>query len=288
VSPTEKEVARSLFLDTTIHVDLVVEDQESRADGLKRLTQGSDYRISCAFARLEYKRVVLQNWSLSLDYLCDAGTYSGALDRANRLRRQRRVNTLVKIFAWIHRRAASGTIETPSDATIDSIVADRSISILRVAIRSGWARFNRHVDSLVDAMNCQRALEAPRAKKNGGLDVTVHQLQCRNRRCDNANFFRRHRPSLLRLRDHIRQLPSDLQRDELTAAAEAIRLASTNADRLYDYGHCLEIGDVWHHIECVQSGVKDFATTNYHDSQVLCPALGLKMRVPDGYPRGES
>ncbi len=288
MTAAESDPGQPLFLDSSIHVGLVLEERPAQAEGLRALTKGPNFLLSCAFGRLEYKRVVIQNWSLALDFLCEEGTFSGALSRASRLQRQRRLSTLVNVLAWIHRRAGAGVIETSDDINLEQVIAQRGIAILRIAIRSGWTRFGNNVHSVVDALNCQRALEIPREKTTGSFDVTVHESLCRNKGCNNANFFRSLRPTMLRLAAHIRELPADRRTNELLDAAQAIERAANNADRLYDYNRCLELGDVWHHLECLQAGVKNFGTTNYRESQILCPPLGLKMRIPEGHPSGQS
>jgi len=73
--------------------------------------------------------------------------------------------------------------------------------------------------------------------------------------------------------------------DELKKAVAAIEKADRNADRLYDYAKCLEIGDVWIHLEALAQKIKEFATTNYKESSILCPILGLNMRCPSPVAR---
>jgi hypothetical protein len=51
-------------------------------------------------------------------------------------------------------------------------------------------------------------------------------------------------------------------------------------DKAYDYKTCLRLGDLWVHLESLAGGVKPFATRNYKESQILCPILGLEMKLP--------
>jgi hypothetical protein len=276
-----------VFLDTSIHVGLFLEDDPARKKGFQRIKKDSPFRVSCAFARLEYKRVVMQNLSLVLDYLSEEGTFAGALLRASRLNRSRRLSTLTQLHAWIHRRAASGTVETGDDRRMETILAERAKSVLRNAISSAWVKFEKNVDSIVDAMQCQRAREVPREKATGSYDVTVHEQACRNKRCNNANFFRSQWVTLRRLAESIRNLPTDQQTEELKEGLKAIEQAERNPSRLFDYDNCLQMGDIWHHLECLQAKVKKFATTNYRESQILCPTLNLTMCIPVGHACGK-
>jgi hypothetical protein len=68
--------------------------------------------------------------------------------------------------------------------------------------------------------------------------------------------------------------------EEMSKALETIKESIADPGKLYDYKKCLAVGDVWIHLECLAANVKDLGTTNYKESQILCPALGLEMRLP--------
>lgn len=87
-----------------------------------------------------------------------------------------------------------------------------------------------------------------------------------------------------RVRDRLQQLAGSADKSkvtkELKKALEKLTTAISTPSTLYDYKNCLGVGDVWMHLECATSGIKDFATTNYKESEVLCPIFGLTMRQP--------
>lgn len=113
------------------------------------------------------------------------------------------------------------------------------------------------------------------------FDVTIHESRCRNKECNNANFFRENLPRLRGLRDLLQELAnngSDKMTAELRDGLEELTIAIDDPASLYDYNSCAKIGDIWIHLECLAAGIRDFATKNYKESQVLCPAFGLTMR----------
>lgn len=266
-----------LFLDTTIIVDQVIGTNPHRTNSIQSLISSDDYKLACAYSRLEYKRVVIQNFSLTLDYLCESKRFSHAILRSNALQRQRRRNTLVNIAAWVLDKVGNESFEIPEDQSTDELLAERAISYLRVAIKSAWRQFSIGVDDVVDALNCQRALEKPREKSRGGVDVTIHESACRDKGCNIANFFQSQGSVLKRLLRTLEKLPEDQITEELAKARETIEAAFSSPSKLYDYNTCLKMADVWIHLECLKAGSTRFLTTNYKESKVLCPAIGLKM-----------
>jgi hypothetical protein len=265
----------ALFLDTTIQVHRVVDEHDdeimrSVADALRQAKP----HIVCAYSRMEYKRVVLQNYALALRYLCEEQSFFGALRRAMRIqRRPRRVSTLISILAWTGQQAA-GVVDVEEGSELDRMLTQRSIAYLRNVIRFLWARFEGDVE-IVDRLQCQRGREAPRPTNNGGFDASIPETACRDRGCNNANVFRAELPRLRMVAKAIEMAPAEHQTDELKQAARAIEAALSNPNRLYDHPRCLELADVWIHLEAVMAQLADFATSNYRESRVFCPALGL-------------
>ena len=123
---------------------------------------------------------------------------------------------------------------------------------------------------------------------SGLVDAEIPEGQCRKRQCENANFFHSNFPRLRQVCDELDRLEREGARlsEELVEARDEIQCALKNPQRLYDYKNCLRIGDLWMHLECVKAGIKDFGTTNYKESQHLCPILGLNMVKPE--PRSSS
>jgi hypothetical protein len=77
------------------------------------------------------------------------------------------------------------------------------------------------------------------------------------------------------LAEFAEQLSEELQR-----SLADLQRSISNLDCLYDYKQCTRIGDIWIHLKCVAAKIRDFLTTNYRDSIVLCPALELEMKLP--------
>jgi hypothetical protein len=265
-----------VFADTSVLVERVIGTDPSRREVIASVLTSDDYRLACAYSRLEYKRVVIQNLSLTLDYLCEEGLFSQALIRINKLQRQRRVHTLINIAAWLMSQPDRGSFDLVTERSSDELMAQKAIAILRVALKSAWRRFAHNIDTVVDALKCQRAQEQPREKAGGGYDTTVHESACRDRGCEVANFFRSQGSELKRVRRTIERLEGENRTRELEDILETIDLALPNASRLYDYQTCLKMADLWIHLECLRAGSKRFVTTNYRESRVLCPTLGLE------------
>lgn len=271
-----------LFLDTTIQVDRVWQEIDPEAiDRLENWLAEYDLTLACAFSRLEYKRVVLQRLALDLRYLQEEQSFFGALARTSKNRGDRIPKSLVNALAWIGWKTRE-EVEVRAGDDADQQLRMRADTYIRNAILNLWYRFETSVDSVPNEMGCKRALEGPRRKRNGAIDVTVHEGSCRNRTCNCGGFFQ----SRLRL---IRRLCSQLENvelnggkltPELTKALAMMNRALSNRSVLFDYQSCLAIGDVWIHLECVAAGVRDFATTNYKESELLCRILNLEMRSP--------
>jgi hypothetical protein len=273
-----------LFLDTTIQVERSVgTEHPEMAPAIDELLAGYGFFLSCGFSRLEFKRVVIQNLWLILTYINERDTKSfvNALIRTTGLQQARRKNTLASILAWIERKV-DRKIELALGESADEKLGIQAEAYIRVAIRSLWIWFDKKVDHVADRLDCRRAQEGPKPNPDGTLDVHIPQSQCRKKQCNNANFFREQMPILRKLARSLAKLETQGKEltTELKAAKRAIESALSNPERLYDYTRCLELADVWIHLESLAAGVKDFATTNYKESQVLCPLLGLEMRRP--------
>ncbi|HJT76147.1 MAG TPA: hypothetical protein VJ739_03005 [Gemmataceae bacterium] len=279
-------MTKPLFLDTTIQVDRILKaEPPALLVPLRSLLAQFDYFIACSYSRLEFKRVVIQGLGLILNYLCEEQSFFRALQRAQAVGggRSRRASTLVSIMAWIGFRIDE-QVEVILGEGIDRQMAIKAESYVRNAIRFLWKRFDKSVDSIQDGTQCKRAVEGPKPKADGSFEVSIPRSKCKTKECNNANFFQSNLPLLKRLRDELQRLSQEAGRtkftEELDAALEHVTAAISNPSRLYDYENCIGVGDVWLHLECVAAGVKDFATTNYKESQVLCPMMGLTMRQP--------
>lgn len=280
-------MTKPLFLDTTIQVDRVLKEQPpKRLASLNTLLADFDFLVSCSYSRLEFKRVVIQNLALVLNYLCEEQSFFGALQRAQTVGavRPRRASTLISIATWVGLQVQD-QIEVTLGQGSDQKLALRAEAYIRNAIPFLWKRFDESVDSIRDGTQCKRATEGPRKTANGSFDVAIPQSKCKTKECNNANFFQSNLLLLKTLRDKLQQLSQEPGKTKLTTELEAvlktITTSITNPASLYDYKTCVGIGDLWLHLESVVAGVKDFATTNYKESQILCPIFGLTMRQPE-------
>jgi hypothetical protein len=274
----------AVFVDTTIQVERSVgTENPARAAATAELLSAYGFLVSCGFSRLEFKRVVIQNLALLLDYINENGEMSffRAMQRATALRQDRRTKTLVNILAWVGYQI-KGHIEVTIGDDADQALATRADSYIRNSIRSLWIWFDKKLGHVADKMECQRGREGPQLRDNGTFDVRVRETLCKNKGCNNSNFFREQLPRLRQLADSLRRIVAEGGEltGELTAAVDAIEAAIHNPDRLYDYKNCLQLGDVWIHFESLAAKVTDFASTNIKESDVLCPLLGLNMKVP--------
>jgi hypothetical protein len=278
-------MTRALFLDTTIQVDRILKEQPpERLAPLEALLSGFDHLVTCSYSRLEFKRVVIQNLALVLDYLCENHSFFRALQKAAAVGagRPRRAATLENILAWAGFHI-KGQIEVALGEDLDRKLALRAETYIRNAILYLWKRFDKSVQAVQDGTRCQRAVEGPRRRKDGSFDVAIPESRCRNRECDNANFFQSNLPLMKRVRDELDLLGAgdgEKLTDELEASRAELRAAIGNPSRLYDYKACVGVGDVWIHLECRAAAVPDFATTNYKESEVLCPLFGQTMHNP--------
>jgi hypothetical protein len=268
-----------LFLDTTIQVERAVGTDARRAETIRGLLAEFPQRATCEFVRLEFKRAVIQDLTCLLNYILqsDPPSFWAALSRAMRVG-GRRSNRLGAILAWVG--TGMGEIEAEVGSAQDQRLAQQAISYIRNAVMALWVGFQRDLLTVVDQLRCQRAKEAPRRKETGSIDDTIHERACRDKQCNNSNFFQSQRAVLVRLADQLSELQKEGMplTDELLNALAAIRAAEVDSIRLYNYGNCLALGDVWIHLEAAAAGVKSFATFNRKESEHLCPLLNLTMR----------
>jgi hypothetical protein len=166
---------------------------------------------------------------------------------------------------------------------LDRELTMKAESFIRNAIRYLWKRFDSSVDTILDRTECRRAAEGPRRTPAGDLDVSIPQSRCRDKRCNNANFLRSKLPMLRTLCTELERVKNGggVLTEELEAILKTLRSIEGDLDKAYDYKTCLAIGDVWLHLESLAAGVKNFGTTNYKESQILCPILGLQMKLPN-------
>ena len=154
VTPTDSLIPPSSSSDSSTSIRSVS----------RRLTRGfRKARIPWrASSTPQDKRVVMQNMSLVLRYLCDVRRVSLALRRAEQHPEDagRRAQVLINIIAWVQYRLGQERIEFEFDANGDEVLADRAIAYLRNALRSAWRRFGKNANTIVNALKCQRARTA--------------------------------------------------------------------------------------------------------------------------------
>jgi len=283
---TQKSKQLPLFLDTTLQVDRCLSAHDSaRSDAVAKLLGDYNFLVSCVYSRLEFKRVVLQNIALILRYIVEADppSFFGALLRVSKLNyTPRKASTLANILAWIGHNIDSNVQTGEVGSNIDLVIARRAESYIRNTIKRRWLWYRRTIDSLVDRMNCQRGKEQPVENADGSIDTSVHESACKNKGCNIANFFREQMSRLKKLLADLKKAKTTNGQltDELEDAIRSIEAAIKDPTRLYNYNRCLELSDVWIHLESVAAGISDFGTTNYKESDLICPSLGLTKRQP--------
>lgn len=269
----------ALFLDTTIHVERVF--GKSHWEPYVRLAGKT---ATCGFSRLEFKRVIIQNYSLALRYLIEEQSYFGAILRTQKLPRDRQARMLSTVLAFTGQNVDNLTADQTS--TIDVELRLRSISYLRNAILGLWEWFECNVDEIVNRMECQRSLEAPKERSGGDIDVTIHAKKCNDGGCNNDNFLRTQLPQIKKIiirLDAIEATGAKLT-DELISIRKALReaLKTNSYAGFQDYQKCLSLGDLWIHLECFAAEFDVIASTNYKESEILAPILGLThIRSPE-------
>jgi hypothetical protein len=273
----------AIFVDTTIQVDRIIQEfNPDKKAAIEALLGKYDLKAACTFSMVEFKRVVLQNLSLCLRYLNEEGSYLRALNRATSLgpRRARRISTLISILTWVGMKVDD--VQAMSDGgTADELLTLQSISFIRINILFLWKRFEKSVDTLLDKTKCSRAKEVPKKDEKGNVLVPIRESLCGNEECSNVNFFRNQLPMIRKTCARIDELEKEGKAtQELKEARNELKRAMTDQIRLYNYKNCLKVGDVWLHLECLASGIKEFGTTNYKESAHLCPVMGLNMRNP--------
>ncbi len=275
--------ALPLFLDTTIQVDRLLEERNpQKRQAIEEIISHHDSCITASFSRLEYKRVVLQNLALCLRYLVEEKSFLLAMKRAvSQSQYSRRASTLISVLSWLGFQITD-LVDVEAGGRWDERLALKCESYVRLNMFYLWARFDKSVDSVVDGLECARAREGPTLAKSGKVQVEIPESRCRKIECNNANFFRSRLPAIKTSYEQLvllQERGTNLSQELLKAIAE-LRHAMADPDRLYDYDHCLNIADIWIHLECLASGIKDFATTNYKESQYLCHILDLRMVQP--------
>ncbi len=275
-------MANPLFQDTSILVDRVLcKHNAVRIGAIEAMLRQYDFKMACGYSRLEYKRVLLQNFSLLLTYLTERRSFLHAFERANRnFMRPRKVSTLISILVWTGYDVNSGLQVSVGDE-VDSIQAERAIAYLRNAIRTVWMTFPKLMDARpAEGTACRRAQEGPTARRDGSFDTSIRQSACRSRQCNNANFFLSRRADVRKVVIALERLGDAALTGELKNILKTAKRALQNANLLYDYTTCMALGDLWVHLESVAAGVTHFATTNVKESARLCPTLSLTMVNP--------
>jgi predicted nucleic acid-binding protein len=271
------------FLDTTIIVELVIQEHDDdRMHGIENATSAASRLVSSTYSRTEFKRVVLRNLSLALRYIEEDG-FAGAYRRATKLFSPRRRDTLANILCWVWSSVDKEGNEFTEDSSIDVELSRRGATFIRNAIPALWRQFDRMVDKVADATRCQRATEKPILDpKTGTYDLRINERKCREGKCNNADFLNSQMPLVRQLMDRLREM--ERSGVEITAEIKkclaALEEAMLKPTYLHDYDNCLAVGDLWIHLECVHEKIATFITTNYKESRVLCPVLGLEMVVP--------
>jgi len=267
--------AKPLFQDTSILFDRIVERYDDRGEKIDQVIEGR-FLLACSFAKLELKSSLLQKLQRVLNYLVESGSFGAAWERADKNVFER--GTVQNIARWIWKDVQE-TIEVKRGDEADRIAAIQGIALIRIRIRGLWKRIGKMAE-FTDKTECARAREAPTPQSDGSIDCTIHESACRERKCRNSDFFRERlieiRKLIGSLRAHEKSGNEPGLSAELLRILESLEAATRDADSLYNYRRCRNVGDAWHHLECVAAKVKEFFTRNHAESQHLCPHLGLK------------
>lgn len=265
------------FVDTTILVERITNEHDAAMQAAIDSAVGDGASIACSYSRLEFKQLVIQNIALALNTLVTEESFFGALKRCGRYQRDRQTKFLLSIYAWCgHAMPLQSEVRAGDD--FDQLLLTKSVSFLRNALMHAWYRFDAVADGIVDGTGCQRAREAPRKTRTGSFDASIPEGKCRSRQCRNVLFIQERLRLVKELCGQLDALDAeggltDELRDSFAILKAALRKG--NLQSLYEYQKCRDVGDVWIHLESVANRIADFVTTNYKESNVLCPLLGL-------------
>lgn len=271
------------FLDTTILVDRVLRDHEPTfLDRLSKICDGYSLRLTSTFAKLEFKNVVLMDLQCVAQWVEEEDSWVEAYARATKMR-SRRKDTLVNVAAWVQRKLDT-SIELQRGDSLDAALKIQAVTYIYNAIEYLWYRFDHEIDSIVDGMKCKRVAEGPERKASGKVAVRNRRSQCLSMTCNNVGVFQSHRRRIRQLVEQLREMESSghpEMTDELRRIIATYDEVQPNLNRLCNFSKCCGIGDLWIHVEAIQSAATALVTRNYKESRVLCRLLGIDMVNPD-------
>jgi hypothetical protein len=273
---------RAAFVDTTIHVDRVLRKQDTQyIKGVDQICAGYDARITSTFSKLEFKNVVLMDLQCVAQWIEEEDSFVAAYGRAMQVQ-SRRSKTLANIAAFVQ-RGVDTSIEVKKGDSLDAQLKEQALTFIYNAIEYLWLRFDHEVDSVVDNTECRRVREAPERQESGKVTVRNQRSQCRSMACNNVGVYVAQMPRLRRLVEKLRKMEAsgdDRMTAELREIVSTYDFVASNRNRLFDFNRCVGLGDLWIHLEAVQTGAEAMITRNYKESTVLCESLNLAMVDP--------
>lgn len=273
----------SAFLDTTIHVDRVLRRNEPEyLNVVEAICAQYHTCVTSSFSKLEFKNVVLMDLQCVAQWIEEEDSFNAAYVRAHRVQ-SRRSGTLSCIVAFVQRELDT-TIELEQGDSLDVALTIQAKLYIHNAIEYLWYRFDEDFDSIVDNMQCKRVLEEPVRKASGKVEVCNHHSKCRSMTCNNVGVFQSHLTRIKGLIAALRAMQAvgdPLLTGEMVKMIEAYDAYTKNKVFLYDWGKCVGIGDLWIHLDSIQSGSTALITRNYKESNVLCKLLGIELVLPE-------
>ena len=204
---------RKVFLETTIMVDRLCKDNETRSK-IEKILSNYDKTYTSNYARMEFKRGFLQN----LVYLHGKVTLSRnltevleAISKLSATPQRHLLGSILKsiknFYRNIYQTKPSEIIEKYGDISIDEYLKEMAESYLSNLIRSSWRRFDKVVDEMINPMKCFVDIEAPR-KAERIYDNTPRTCDKSKYKCEIRRFFNDNPDSFYKILKRLQGLPN--------------------------------------------------------------------------------
>jgi hypothetical protein len=202
---------RKVFLETTIMIDRLCKDNETKSN-IGEILSNYDKTYTSNYARMEFKRGFLQNLVYLHGKVALCRNLTEVLEAISKLSATPQRHLLGSIleniknfYRNIYQTKPSEIIEKYGDISIDEYLKEMAESYLSNLIRSSWRRFDKVVDEVINPMECFVDIKSPR-KVERIYDNTPRTCDKSKYKCEIRRFFNNNPESFSKILKSLQDL----------------------------------------------------------------------------------
>ena len=222
---------RKVFLETTIMIDRLCKDNETRSK-IEKILSNYDKTYTSNYARMEFKKGALQHFIYLHGKVVQCKNLTEVFEAISKLSSSYHRNklstileTVTNYYSSICQERLAKIINDHDDITFEEYVKEMLESYLSSLIRNSWRKFDKVVDEMINPMKCFVDIEAPR-KMGRVYNNTPRTCDKSKYKCEIRRFFNDNPESFSKILKSLRGLtnPDTETTKRIKSLKEILRL----------------------------------------------------------------